>query len=106
TDRVGNRGIGKTSQRNNIASRSTFYWNAIQSAEGHDLCRAAGFDDLAVHIQRVDRCVEVDPSAFDLAGQNTADEIVAVEQGDEEFEIGIGINVRLRHMLDNLFKLW
>ena len=78
--------------------------HALQPAEGHDLGRAAGLDDLAVIIERVDRHVGLDRTREDQAGQDAAEEIVAVEQGHEELERTVRIGRRRRHMIDDLLE--
>ena len=71
---------------------------ASSTAEGQQLRRAAGFDDLAVHVERVDRLVDLDRARLDAAGQDAADEIVAVEQRREEGEGRLFVEAGRRNM--------
>src|SRR3546814_4815485 len=72
--------------RDDVARLRLVDRNALEPAEGEQLRRAAGFDHLAVHVERVDRLVDLDRPRLDAAGQDAPDEIVAVEQGREEGE--------------------
>ena len=56
--------------------------HALEAAEGEDLGRAAFLDRVAVDVDRLDRHVDLERAALDPAGQDAAEERVAVEQGD------------------------
>ena len=51
---------GHTGDRDDVACLGFFNWNALQASEGHDLRCAAGFDDLAVRVQRMNLLVHLD----------------------------------------------
>ena len=53
-------------------------------------------DHLAVDVDRVDRHVDLERAALDPAGQDAAEELVAVEQGDEHGEPAVGVGGRAR----------
>ncbi len=54
-------------------ARASSIGHALEAAEGHDLGGAAGLDDLAVGVERVDRLVELDRAALDLAERTVID---------------------------------
>ena len=101
---VGNGRFGHPGDRNDIAGAGFFHRHAFQPAERQQFRGAPGFDHLAIIIQRVDRRVDLDRARLDLAGQDTAEEVVAIEQRDKELERPIDIGGGRGHMLDNLGK--
>src|SRR3546814_12106602 len=73
----------------------------LKAPKGKNLGRTARFDHLAVGIERLDRHVHLQRAAGDAAGEDTADEIVAVQQRHQELERAVPVGDRLRHMLDD-----
>ena len=73
----------------------------LEAAKGHDLGGAALLDDIALVVQRLDRHVDGELAAGDAPGQHAADEIVAVEQGDEHLERTVRIAVGRRDVADD-----
>ncbi len=57
----------------------------FKAAEGENLGRTPFLDDIAVHVERLDRHVDGQFAALDAAG-TVAEERVAVEQGSEHPE--------------------
>ncbi len=49
----------------------------------------------------MDRHVDVELTRINTPGQDAADEIVAIEQGDEEAKFGVGVDVGLRDVRDD-----
>ena len=101
---IGNGCSGHTGDGDNVASFGFFDGNALQPAERHDLGCTAGFDNLAVRVQRMDLLVHLDGTRQHEAGQDTAKEVVAVKQGDKHFEFAVNICLWLWNMADDGFK--
>ena len=68
-ERLGHRGVGdgvgdgrggEAGDRDDVAGAGLVDRHALEPAEGHQLGRAAGLDDLAVGVERVDRRVDLD----------------------------------------------
>ena len=74
--------------------------HALEAAEREDLGRAAFLDDIAVHVERLDRHVDGELAALDPAGEDPAEERVAVEQGGEHPERA-GVDPRRRNVADD-----
>ena len=86
-DGVGDGGDGEAGDGDDVARFGALDRHALKPAEGHDLRRAAVLDDLAVAVERVDRHVDLDRCPTGRpAGEDAAEEIVAVEQGGEQLE--------------------
>ncbi|MCY1172485.1 hypothetical protein D9M73_126200 [compost metagenome] len=78
-NRVGDGRDGEAGQADDVTGLGFVDRYAIEAAERHDLRCAAGLDDLAVVIERVDRLVELDHARIDAAGEDTAQERIAIE---------------------------
>src|SRR3546814_8826224 len=74
--RIGNRRNGKTGEADDVTCLGALHGNAVQSTESHDLGRAAGFNNLSVSVERMDRLVADTRAGMDKAGQYTAKEVV------------------------------
>src|SRR3546814_3531145 len=93
--------IGKPGDRDDVACVSFLHRHALKAPKGKNLGRTARFDHLAVGIERLDRHVHLQRAAGDAAGEDTADEIVAVQQRHQELERAVTVGDRLRHMIDD-----
>src|SRR5262249_43612185 len=80
---------------------SAVHRNALQAAKGEQLGRAAVLDDVAVDVHRADRIVYADRAALDAAGQDTAEERIAIEQSREHLELARHIESWRRHVADD-----
>src|SRR3546814_10713492 len=83
-DGVGDGGVREARDRDDVARARLFNRNPVEPTERQQLRRAAGLDHLALHVDRVDRLVDLDRPRLDTAGQHAADEIVTVEPRSEE----------------------
>src|SRR3546814_10675325 len=72
--RIGNRRNGKTGEADDVTCLGALHGHAVESTESHDLGRAAGFHNLSVAVERMDRLVHVKLAGLDPAGQNSAKE--------------------------------
>ncbi len=108
--RLGHRGVGNGVRHggvheprdgDDLASLGTLDGHALEPAEGEDLGRAALLDDVAVDVQRLDRHVDGQRSALDPAGQDAAEEGIAVEQRRKHLELAADIARRRRDVADD-----
>src|SRR3546814_4045197 len=76
----------------------------LKAPKGKNLGRTARFDHLAVGFEVLDRHFHLQRAAGDAAGEDTADEIVAVQQRHQELERAVTVGDRLRHMIDDGFE--
>jgi hypothetical protein len=104
TDRVRDGRVGHPGDRDDVTRLGFFDGYAFKPAERHQLAGAAGFNDLAIIVERVDRRVDLDGTRLDLAGQDTAEEVVAIEQGNEELEGSIDIGLWRGNVTDDGFE--
>ena len=100
-DGVGNGGVDQARDGDDVARLGALDGHALEPAEGEDLGRAAFLDELAVRVERLDRHVHVEPAALDAAGEDAAEERVAVEQSGEHAERA-GVDARRRNVADDV----
>ena len=105
-NRVGDGGLRKPGERDDIAGLGFIDRHAFEAAKCEDLRRAAFLDDLAVRVEGADLGVEAQRARQDAAGQDASDEIVAIKQRHQHFELTIDIGSRRRDMRYNRFEQW
>ena len=76
----------------------------LEPAKRHNLRCATRLDDLTLRIERVDRHVGPHRPAEHQTGQDTPQEIVAIEQRDQKLERPIGIGRRRGDMRNDSFE--
>src|SRR5690606_26166749 len=84
-----------------IASFDAIHRHAFQTAISEHLGGAAIFNLVTVNVDRLDRHVDFQPTAFNAASQDAAKERVAIEQGGEHLELAGLVEARIRNMANN-----
>ena len=97
---VGDGRLDEAGNGDDLARFGALDRHALEAAEGEHLGRAAFLDDVAVHVERLDRHVGGELAALDPAGEDPAEERVAVEQGGEHPERA-GVDARARDVADD-----
>ena len=100
---VGHGGLGHARDGDDVAGLGAVDRLALQAAEGQHLGDAALFQNLAVARQGLDGHAGNGLAALDPAGQQTAEEGIALDQHVQDLErlVLLGDLFRLRHMVDD-----
>lgn len=100
-DRVGHGRICQARDRDDVARLGMEHGDAIEAFIGEYLGGAARFDHFALQVQCADRHADLEPTALDPAGQDAAEERIAIEQRREHREFAIGIEIGFGDVRDD-----
>ena len=105
---VGNGSRFQARDGDQVAGFHTLHRHASEAPKGQQLGDAGLFDDLAVAAQRLDVAAHGDDARFNAAGENTAQERVGFQGGDQHLEgmfvAGQFLRLGRRHVFDNALE--
>ncbi len=100
-DRVGDGGLGKPGDGDDVARLGLLDRPTIEAAEGQELRQPRGLDHLAVARQRLHRHVHLGDAAMDAAGQHAAEIGIVLQRRHQHGERRVRIGDRRMHVLED-----
>jgi hypothetical protein len=98
---VGDGGVRQAGDGDDVARMHLLDRDAVEAGEGHQLGQAAGFHHRAVLAQHADRHVDAADALLDAAGQDAAEEVVALQDRRVHRERLVELDLRRRHVLQD-----
>ena len=98
---VGDGRFGQPGNGHDVACLGVEHRHTVEPLIGEDLGRASGLDLVAGDVERLDRHADFEPAALDPAGQDTAEEGIAVEQRRQHGESAVLVEIGCGHMADD-----